>query len=733
MSSVAEWLQSAGLERHARAFDGVSDAAFAGLLMQVRSEKSMSNRERGRKKKSDAVFSFFFFSLSLRLRGEGSLELATNVDRRLSRKLGGGECSSTGPQMSPSPTGKERRRKERRNLFGKANRSFIVRSRRLQDSSSSTTLLEQFSLNLETSQTLQLLSPSLPSQDFARFGVVELDEKQRLYRLIKAIQSQQKPSSQWCPGRNSNNGGAPLSPAAAPLFVEVAADASAASVPSPSSSAGPPPPPPPPQLRLSSPGGGGKQQHQQFKPLSRDDEPARANAPALPGPLSSFEIDVSQESGAPAEEEEESAMVTAASALDDDSPPSPTSSIGGGGGVAAVAAALGMEASPPAVRAAPAAAAAAATAAAAAATTAAAPPPPPSSSPPSPRIKVVVRKRPLNAAERLRGEADVLDARACDRTVVVAEPRTRVDCSRYVELQEFEFDAVLDEAASGDDVYGTAVAPLVRACARGGRATVFAYGQTGSGKTFTMGKLPERAAAELLERMRRWEEEEGEEEREGEERRGREGVGNAGEEAGARNAPSSSSSSSSSAPPNSYSYGLWVSCFEIYGGKLFDLLNGRNKLDAREDAQGRVVIAHLRHARVRSPTDVAAVASAAERARSTGSTGANADSSRSHCVTQFSLYRLPAKRRSGGGGEGGGKEEVGGGGGLSRNLPPPTSSAATRRKRAEEEAAARSEEEAERAAATARAAVERFREGSAAAGSSSGGGEGALLLLRRRR
>ena len=38
-SSVADWLQSAGLERHARAFDGVSDAAFAGLLMQVRELK----------------------------------------------------------------------------------------------------------------------------------------------------------------------------------------------------------------------------------------------------------------------------------------------------------------------------------------------------------------------------------------------------------------------------------------------------------------------------------------------------------------------------------------------------------------------------------------------------------------------------------------------------------------------------------------------------------------------
>lgn len=41
-------------------------------------------------------------------------------------------------------------------------------------------------------------------------------------------------------------------------------------------------------------------------------------------------------------------------------------------------------------------------------------------------------------------------------------------------------------SATNEDLYHTAVRPLVDAAFRGARCTCFAYGQTGSGKTFTM-------------------------------------------------------------------------------------------------------------------------------------------------------------------------------------------------------------------------------------------------------
>lgn len=73
--------------------------------------------------------------------------------------------------------------------------------------------------------------------------------------------------------------------------------------------------------------------------------------------------------------------------------------------------------------------------------------------------------------------------------------------------------------------------------------------QTGSGKTYTMQPLPIRAAADMLMLL-----------------------------ANARFSDVC----------------LWVSCFEIYGGKLFDLLNSRNKLEIREDRGKRVCIVGLK-------------------------------------------------------------------------------------------------------------------------------------------
>ena len=80
-----------------------------------------------------------------------------------------------------------------------------------------------------------------------------------------------------------------------------------------------------------------------------------------------------------------------------------------------------------------------------------------------------------------------------------------------------------------------------------------------------------------------------------------------------------------------------LSFYEIYGGKLFDLLNGRAALTALEDGQQNVVIKGLLEKTIGSVEDLLMAIDSGNAVRSTGSTGANADSSRSHAVLQITL------------------------------------------------------------------------------------------------
>ena len=129
------------------------------------------------------------------------------------------------------------------------------------------------------------------------------------------------------------------------------------------------------------------------------------------------------------------------------------------------------------------------------------------------RVAVLVRVRPLSAAERAARAVDVVtcvpSTRGSPALAAVHEPRTKVDGTRHVESSRFDLDGAFDARASDADVYAAAIEPLVRLClegaatpadaasaarlsarrgddAAGANATVFAYGQTGSGKTHTM-------------------------------------------------------------------------------------------------------------------------------------------------------------------------------------------------------------------------------------------------------
>jgi len=219
-------------------------------------------------------------------------------------------------------------------------------------------------------------------------------------------------------------------------------------------------------------------------------------------------------------------------------------------------------------------------------------------------IRVVVRKRPLSKHELSKGEKDVLEVRP-NGLLLVHEPKTKVDLTKIVETQGFQFDDTFEYQESNEMIYGRIITPLVNFIFEGGKASCFAYGQTGSGKTFSMmGCRPDAP---------------------------REVTHNAG-----LYALASRDIFHRITNYRGYSHlQVYISCFEIYGSKLFDLLNQKNQVRCLEDAKQQVQILGLTEHLVKSANELLDMMSAAQHLRSTGSTGANAESSRSHQILQI--------------------------------------------------------------------------------------------------
>ncbi|KAG6662281.1 kinesin-like protein KIN-13B isoform X2 [Carya illinoinensis] len=211
------------------------------------------------------------------------------------------------------------------------------------------------------------------------------------------------------------------------------------------------------------------------------------------------------------------------------------------------------------------------------------------------KIKVVVRKRPLNKKEIAKKEEDIITIELNSNSLTVHETKLKVDLTEYVEKHEFVFDAVLNEGVPNDEVYSETVEPIVPLIFHKTKATCFAYGQTGSGKTYTMQPLPLEASQDILRLMHHTYRNQG--------------------------------------------FQLFVSFFEIYGGKLFDLLNDRKKLCMREDGKQQVCIVGLQEYRVSNVETIKELIEKGNATRSTGTTGANEESSRSHAILQLCIKR----------------------------------------------------------------------------------------------
>ncbi|KAL7189514.1 hypothetical protein ACSBR1_039209 [Camellia fascicularis] len=211
------------------------------------------------------------------------------------------------------------------------------------------------------------------------------------------------------------------------------------------------------------------------------------------------------------------------------------------------------------------------------------------------KIKVVVRKRPLNKKEIAKKEEDIITIDRNSNSLTVHETKLKVDLTEYVEKHEFLFDAVMSEDISNDEIYSETVEPIVPIIFQRTKATCFAYGQTGSGKTYTMQPLPLKASQDIFRLMNHTYRNQG--------------------------------------------FQLFVSFFEIYGGKVFDLLNDRKKLCMREDGKQQVCIVGLQEYRVSNVEAIKELIERGNATRSTGTTGANEESSRSHAILQLAIKR----------------------------------------------------------------------------------------------
>lgn len=223
------------------------------------------------------------------------------------------------------------------------------------------------------------------------------------------------------------------------------------------------------------------------------------------------------------------------------------------------------------------------------------------------RICVCVRKRPLNKKELSVKDLDVITIPSKD-VVMVHEPKQKVDLTRYLENQTFRFDYAFDDSTTNEMVYRFTARPLVETIFERGMATCFAYGQTGSGKTHTMGGdfsgknqdcskgVYALAARDVFLMLKK---------------------------------------------PNYKKLDLQVyaTFFEIYSGKVFDLLNRKAKLRVLEDGKQQVQVVGLQEKEVKCTEDVLKLIEVGNSCRTSGQTSANAHSSRSHAVFQIILRR----------------------------------------------------------------------------------------------
>jgi kinesin family protein 2/24 len=217
-------------------------------------------------------------------------------------------------------------------------------------------------------------------------------------------------------------------------------------------------------------------------------------------------------------------------------------------------------------------------------------------------FSVVFRLRPLLQAPGAEQQEPLVTVdegaaagAAGTHTAVVSQERKSWKHGETAEQHRFAAHRVYGCEAQTDELFDEHVAPLVPFALDGGYATVLAYGQTASGKTHTLSHCSA-AAARVL------------------------------------------SAANAARRPGGKGCRITISCIEIYGKTVNDLLDAANKRAAvAEDMQGRGVLARVTEREVTTEQEILTAMEQAWALRRTSATAKNAQSSRSHALIRLTL------------------------------------------------------------------------------------------------
>ena len=210
------------------------------------------------------------------------------------------------------------------------------------------------------------------------------------------------------------------------------------------------------------------------------------------------------------------------------------------------------------------------------------------------KIYVCVRKRPIFDKEIQNGEIDCVSA--INPKVCIYDCKLKIDgYTKYIDTNDFYFDNAFNENEDTNLLFECSVKPSLDILLKGGVVTCFAYGQTGSGKTFTMKGIQDAAIYHLFDNFTELK------------------------------------------TILKKNFKFYISFFEIYSGRLYDLLNNRNKVSALEDKNQKVQIYGLTEKEVFTPKEMQDIVDFANAMRTTHNTVTNETSSRSHAICNFTI------------------------------------------------------------------------------------------------